>query len=110
MAAVFSSPRLFAGRGRVRGLGDWPQLFNQPQTLQITMSSHGWSCGFNGPANLTKSHFLALSYCGIMALERGIMLLTRESCVDSLFEHRTTDSRFRRRYVSGRSSSNRICG
>ena len=24
----FSSPRLFAGRGRVRGVGDWPHVFN----------------------------------------------------------------------------------
>jgi hypothetical protein len=38
------------------------------------------------------------------------IFLTQESCVDSVWERWTTDSRFRRRYVSGRSSSNRICG
>jgi hypothetical protein len=31
----FSSPRL-AGRGRVRGLGEWPHLFNCAPVLQMT--------------------------------------------------------------------------
>ncbi len=30
---VFASPRAFAGRGRVRGLGDWPHLFNYALSL-----------------------------------------------------------------------------
>jgi hypothetical protein len=33
----FPSPRLFAGRGRVRGLGEWPHLFNYAPILQTTM-------------------------------------------------------------------------
>ena len=31
---VYSSPRLFAGRGRVRGPGDWPRLCDQAKTLK----------------------------------------------------------------------------
>jgi hypothetical protein len=37
----FPSPRLFAGRGRVRGLGEWPHLFNY---APIVSAEH--SCGF----------------------------------------------------------------
>ena len=35
--SLFPSPRLFAGRGRVRGLGEWPRLFNYAPILQTTM-------------------------------------------------------------------------
>ena len=35
----FPSPRLFAGRGRVRGLGEWPHLFNYAPILQMTICS-----------------------------------------------------------------------
>ena len=33
----FLSPRLFAGRGRVSGLGERPHLFNYAPVLQMTM-------------------------------------------------------------------------
>src|SRR5271170_6138977 len=31
------SPPLFAGRGRVSGLGEWPRLFNYAPILRMTM-------------------------------------------------------------------------
>jgi hypothetical protein len=42
----FPSPRLFAGRGRVRGLGEWPHLFIYAPVLLMTMCFIGQSCGF----------------------------------------------------------------
>ena len=52
----FPSPRSFAGRGRVRGSGDWPLLFNYALNPWITMSSGRLVTNFSSLANRQAPH------------------------------------------------------
>ena len=55
---LFPSPRKEAGRGRVRGLGKWPHLFNCAPILQMTICSTEQPCRFKqsgySPRPLTR--------------------------------------------------------